>query len=364
MRVWWYLSSQFLKSVFSVLFFALSIYFILTYMEETQHYFNGFKINSKVIFFYYLWQIPSIFIMLLPFAVLVGGILFHWVLAKNGEISAFRAAGASVFKIALPIFCLGAGFSLLQFLINEFVIPYTATQFQYVKNIQIEGQKNTNPFVTSTWLKAPATVLHFEKYEPLNQTLTKPEFFVFGQDDNSLKTIVRGQSAHFDPEKQRWILNVTSGDDFQSLPGKIQSFQENTYETNVNFAPPQVLKPRTESSQLSYWQLKRLIKEAQKAGSNASDRIIDLHLKISLPFANFLFIFLTLPFALRKERQEEHYFGIVVCLAAALAYWFGNLSLKNLAATGHMNPIIAAWFMNSLIACLGFFLIRKLDKGQ
>lgn len=364
MRIWWYLSSQFLKATLSALFFALLLYFVLTYMEESQYYFDGHKAPPSVVFFYYFWQVPTIFTMLLPFAIMVGGIVCNWTLARFGEISALRAAGLSMMRIAIPFLCIGFAFSVLQFVVNEVISPYTSSRFQHVKEVEIEGKKGDNLFTTSTWLKTQNSILHFESYNPETQTLTHPEFFYFEKSSHLASQIVHAQSGHFDKNKRLWVLESASVSNFSHLPKIITNKTTPDYETNIDFAPPQVLKQKSESGNLSYWQLKKLIRDAQVAGTNVSDRLVDLQLKVSMPFANFLFVFLTLPFALRKERQDENYIGIVICLVAALVYWFGNLSLRNLAVKGTVNPLVAAWFMNVLIIILSYMLVRKLDKGQ
>lgn len=141
MRIWWYIASQFLKSAVGVLTFALSLYFILTYMEESQHYFDSYHPSHKTIFLYYFWQFPIITIQLMPFAVLIAGIVTNWLLAKHGEISALRAAGLSMMRISIPLICVGFFFTVSQFLLSEVIVPHSATQFYRIKMVEVEGKK-------------------------------------------------------------------------------------------------------------------------------------------------------------------------------------------------------------------------------
>lgn len=364
MRIWWYLSSQFIKSILGALFFALTLYFVLTYMEESQYYFDTRKVSSNTLFLYYFWQIPSIFVTLLPFAVLIGGIICNWILARHGEISALRAAGMSMMRIFIPFLSIGMVFSILQFVVNEMVIPYTFNQFQYIKTVKVEKGGSDDLFTTSPWLKTDHSILHFQKYQEESQTLDRPELFTFQQDKTAINAIIHAKSAYFDSNSRRWVLKSVVFNSFDAAGKEIFIKETPFYITDIAFAPPQVLKQKSDSSQLSYWRLKQLIKQAQIAGTNVSDRIVDLQFKLSLPFANFFFVFLTLPFALRKERQEETYIGIVVCVIVALVYWFGNLSLRNLANAGEMNPFLAAWLMNALVILISSIFVLKLDKGQ
>ncbi len=363
MRIWWYIASQYLKSIFSILLFSLSIYFILTYMEESQHYFDGRDVSAKVKFYYYYWQVPAITLQLMPFAVLIGGIVTNWLLAKHGEISALRAAGMSMFRISIPLVAVGLFFTLSHFVLNECVIPMSTTHFLKVKKIDIEkSKKNDFVFTESKWLKSKGTILYFQKYDETKQELFEVEYFK--SESSNIKQIVHAGSAYFDDNIGNWVLRTAIVNNFNSHY-QLENFEiKPYYVTNIDFAPPKVLRETSDSNQLSYWQLKKIIDDAQEAGANVSDRIVDLYLKLSTPFANLLFVFLTIPFALKKERQEEKYIGIVICIITALVYWFGNLVLKSFAIKGSINPLLAAWLMNILVLLLSFMLIRKLDKGQ
>ena len=363
MRIWWYIASQYLKSALSILLFALSLYFILTYMEESQHYFDGRTVSGKTLFLYYFWQLPTVTIQLMPFAVLIGGIVTNWLLAKHGEIAALRAAGLSMMRISIPLICTGLFFTTSQFILSEFILPSSSTHYFRVKYVDVEGKKIDNVFTESTWLKSKGTVLHFKKYDEQKEELFEIEYFK-SESPMSLKQIVHANSGYFDENIGNWVLRSAIVTNFDASSQIIKTEIKPLYVTNIDFAPPKVLKQTSDSSQLSYWQLKKIIEDAEIAGTNVSDRVVDLYLKISGPFANLLFVFLTIPFALRKERQEEKYIGIVICLATALIYWFGNMALRNFAIKGSINPLFAAWAMNILVAMLSYLLIRKLDKGQ
>ncbi|KAB8032229.1 LptF/LptG family permease [Fluviispira multicolorata] len=363
MRIWLYFITQFLKTALGVLLFSLSLYFILTYMEDSQHYFNKYKPSNRTIFFYYFWQFPSIAVQFLPFSVLVAGIITNWILAKHGEIAALRAAGMSMLKISLPLISVGILFTAIQFTLSEIIIPNSSTQYLRVRNVEIEKKKPNNVFTESQWLKAPNTILHFHKYDENKQELVNIEYFK-EENSKSLKQIVHAKSSYFDDNIGKWVLRSALVRQFETLNKITITEIKPLYVTNIDFAPPKILKRESESSQLSFWDLRRLIDEAEIAGTNISDRVVDLYMKISTPFANLLFVFLTLPFALKKERQEETYIGIVICLIAALIYWFGNMALRSFAVKGALNPFIAAWSMNVLVAMLSYLLIRKLDKGQ
>ena len=92
-------------------------------------------------------------------------------------------------------------------------------------------------------------------------------------------------------------------------------------------------------------------------------REVDLYQKLSIPFANLIFVFFALPFALKHERNADTYIGIMYCLIAAIVYWVGNLSMRSLAQNGLFPPLIAAWAVPALLGVFCFWLVRKLDRA-
>jgi lipopolysaccharide export system permease protein len=210
-----YLFFQFFKSIFAVLIFTLTIYLTLTYIEDSQFYFPDAGVPAKTIFFFYFWQLPSITIELLPFTVLVGSIITNWVLAKNGEIAALRAAGLSMLKIATPLILVGLCFTAFHFYLSELVIPYTSTQYLKVRHVDIEKLHKGNIFSESKWLRSQNSILHYDQYDEIKQKLEKPELFVYNS-NGLAKDIVQAKSAYFDENINYWVLHYAIISHFNS----------------------------------------------------------------------------------------------------------------------------------------------------
>lgn len=357
-----YLFFQYFKSALSILFFVLGIFYLVTYIEDNQFYFPGYNPDAKTIFLYYFWQLPSTIVTFAPFCVLISGIVTNWTLARHGEISALRAAGASILKISTPLLMVGILFTAFQFYLDELVIPEATIQFLKVKKVDLEKRDRDNIFIQSKWIRTTNSVLHFNQYDETKQVLQKPELFLFNTSGMAQK-IVQAKWAQFDTQLGFWVFHDSLITTFDNSSQVSNIEQLSNFVTSIDFAPPKVLTENSNSSQLSYWQLKKIIDEATSAGNNVSDRIIDLQMKLSQPFANLLFAFLSIPFAIRRERQDESYMRIILYIVVSLVFWFGNISLRNFAAKGVLNPYIAAWIMNILLLTLSIIFIRKIDKG-
>jgi lipopolysaccharide export system permease protein len=116
------------------------------------------------------------------------------------------------------------------------------------------------------------------------------------------------------------------------------------------------------SDQIGFFELRELIDEARQGGGALKNLEVELFQKLSLPLANFIFVFFALPFALRRERQTDTYWGVLMCLGAAILYWIGNLVMRNLGVNGVVPPALAAWLVTLVLLGGCLWVVRKLDK--
>jgi lipopolysaccharide export LptBFGC system permease protein LptF len=213
-------------------------------------------------------------------------------------------------------------------------------------------------------MKSENNILHFNDYDEVKQEIIRPEYFVYEDDYGSVSKIAYADKAIFDSQKGLWILVDGILTHFRNSETKsliAEPFK--SLDTVIEKSPPKIINQEIDSNMLSFRQLYRYMKEAQESGTNIFDRQVDLHMKLSLPFLNLLFIFLIFPFALVRERRKETYLGIVLVLICGFLAWSGNLTLRNFAIRGEINPIFASWFINILLLFIGLFYFRKLDKG-
>jgi lipopolysaccharide export system permease protein len=82
--------------------------------------FNVPPLASMVFFFY---KIPFIIGQISPISVLVAVLISMGLLAKHGEITAMKAGGVRLLRMALPLLFIGFAISIAAMLINEYVTP-------------------------------------------------------------------------------------------------------------------------------------------------------------------------------------------------------------------------------------------------
>jgi LPS export ABC transporter permease LptG len=356
-----YMTREFIRFVVIILSFFSLMYCLIDFLERNARYFPKYNTPGSVIIEYYCLQMPKMFVDLLPFATLFSAIITLWLFSRSGEIAAARSSGASVFTISAPLFAAGAILSILSFTISELVVPSAQTKLRIVETVKIEKSKLNGMFFDSKWIRSGNGVLHFKGYDRIRGLLKEPILYTF-TNSSELSSVVRSENAGFDAHSKSWILENAFATKFDTkTPEKLETQFYERYDSRIEADPPRMISSGIQPMELGFFELRELIQESEKAGISAQKRVVDLYQKLSQPLASFLFIFLSLPFAMRRERQAESYAGIIVSLLLAMVFWVGNFSLRSFAQSEILAPWFAAAFMPVALLAFGIFQLKRLN---
>jgi len=116
----------FCLSGFLVIWVALDMF---TNLSELQ----ADKMTGLDVAEYYCLGIPEMMVLILPVGLLLGLLFTLTQHARHNEITAMRAAGVSLWRMAAPYLAVGLGLSLMVFALNEFVVPPAADQAEELR---------------------------------------------------------------------------------------------------------------------------------------------------------------------------------------------------------------------------------------
>jgi lipopolysaccharide export system permease protein len=92
------------------------------------------RLHAADIAQYYLVKTPEFLVMVLPIALLLALLYTLTNHARHNEITAIRAAGVSLWRLAMPYFAVGLLGSLIVFGLNEYWVPQSADQAERIRN--------------------------------------------------------------------------------------------------------------------------------------------------------------------------------------------------------------------------------------
>lgn len=126
--VWRYVLQEFLLSFLVSFAFFFVIFFVNQLLLLAEEILTKdvalFDVAMLIIY-----ALPSIIALSFPFASLVGGLMAVGRFSSDNEIIAFQASGIPLRRLFTPMLILGALFSLMSFLMNDYFLPRGTIEF-------------------------------------------------------------------------------------------------------------------------------------------------------------------------------------------------------------------------------------------
>jgi len=299
---------------------------------------------------YFLFKIPLMITQIMPPAVLTAMLVSLGMLSRRNEIIALRASGVSLYQTAIPLLGFAALISAGVLAWNETVVPYCTREYQYVNNVEI--RKRAVRGILSDreiWYHGADGFYNIDHIDAHRQTLFGVT--IYKTDTRfDLHTIVQITSAQW--TDAGWVttgaVSRTIGDDGALVTERLDPRQSLMGETLNDF-----LEVHREPEELSYMALRRRINDLTRKGIDASNYMVDLHMKLAVPFASLVFACVAVPLAGRVQRHPSVAAILLTGLILGFAYWVILGLTKSLGQSGVLPAVVAAWASNVVFCLLG-----------
>jgi len=322
------------------------------------------KAGFAVILEMLLLKLPESGIQILPFAVLIGGMMTLTNMTRNNELVVARASGVSVWQFLMPAI-------ILVLLIGAFFVtvfnPISAallSRFEQLEAQFITGRTSMLAVSSSgLWIRqvehdggaVKEHIFHATKVE--QEGLKLSEVIVFTLGDNN-KFIGRMDAATATLEQKKWHLhNVTI-----NAPGQLPSHLDDVM-LNTDLTTGQIQDSFASPVTLSFWQLPTFIRTLEKAGFSAIHHRMYWHATLSGPVLLCAMILVAAVFSLRLPRRG----GVTLLIVAGVITGFVVHFLTNLVyafgQSGEIPVILAAWAPSLIALMVGGGLLLHFEDG-
>jgi lipopolysaccharide export system permease protein len=113
------------------------------------------------------------------------------------------------------------------------------------------------------------------------------------------------------------------------------------------------LEVQREPEELSFTALRERIDDLARKGIDASHYLVDLYLKLALPFASCVLAVVAVPIAGRLRRHPSIAATVGLGTVVGFGYWVVLGLSTSLGQTGALPPLVAAWAANGIYLLLG-----------
>jgi len=309
---------------------------------------------------YLIYRIPEVaFEWTIPYAALISTLLTLGTLSRYSEITAFKAAGISLYRITVPLIFIVFFISFLSFLGNDYIVPFTNQKTRYLLDVKVRKEPPTSFFRNyKIWYRSDHRIFNIQLLDQNQKALKGLTIYEF---DNQFRCVQR-----IDANEARWVDR-----NWRFYQGAVRNFDKSgSVRTNVFEEMNLPMKEDWESFQnsesdsdaMSYTELRNYIQKIQASGYDATRYLVDLYVKLSYPLSNLIMVLIGIPFAFKTGRSGGVALSIGISLMIGFLYGIIFYLFISLGKSGVLPPILACWIPTTLFGLTGVLTLMSIRQ--
>lgn len=308
-------------------------------------------------------RLPEMIFYTFPMSMLLATLLAFGRLSGDGEITAFKAAGVSLYRILAPVLAIAVAVSALTIALDETVVPAASWQ---AKNLLYEALHQR---------RMPVSRDHVFYHEMQGDTLKRlfyarhfdgrrmDDVVVQEFEANKLVRIVQAKAAV--PADHGWLFE-------QGTIYQIDDSGQIRY--TVGFAKQRIVlgqallalgRENRTPIEMDARELAEHIRQLESTGLTGSDLNalkVQWHQKFAVPFASLVFALVGAPMGLRPQRTSGS-LGLGLSVLVIFVYYVLMFVGMALGQTGTLSPLLGAWLPDVIAGAIGAGLVVRLARA-
>ena len=306
---------------------------------------------------HFLYRVPAALHDGLPVVMLVATIFLFLALARYHELTAMKAAGMSLYRVAAPILVLGAGVAVLSGLFQELLLPRLNELGDEVDRVKIRGQLPRHlQSRERLWLRtADSRFYRVELLHPGNADMYGVTVLEVDQSTFRLQSRLDARRAHWTPDG--WELTDGAFREFGPR-GEVQTVPFVMTAIDLREDMDDFTKIHKPIAAMSYFELRDYVDRLEATGYQVKKYTVELYSKLSFPWVNLIMVLVAIPFSLQSPRGGR-LFGVALAIAIMAGYLVVHYVALAFARADLLPPLLAAWTANIIFLGLGASLFLR-----
>jgi len=323
--------------------------------------------------------IPYVAAYALPLGMLTGTLMALGRLSSQQEITAMKAAGVSLYRIATPVFLIAFVGMVGGVLVNLHYAPQSRVAYKQLMTTAVT--QNPLGFIEEKRFihEFPGYVIYMGDQE----AGVMQDFWIWELDEGKrVQLFLRAAEGaiHFDKERNELILTLRDGtaeqrdsdnpEAFGELPDKSLYFGELPIALPLDqlFGSGRGIRMKTKDLNFAQLMERRdlaLAAEAEAGSGLSKDRLeIQMHLQenFARAFAVFSLAVFGVPLAIRTGRKES-YANLALALVISMTYYFLMVIVSWLEGNVALRPDLLIWLPNIIFQAIGFGLLIRAGRN-
>jgi LPS export ABC transporter permease LptG len=312
-------------------------------------------------FTYLFFLTPTLIYQSLPISVLLAVLGAFGVMSKQNEVTAFKACGVSLFRLAMPVFVASVLFSGVLFAFDFYYVP-GANRKQDALRDEIKGRATPQTYLNPNrkWIWGEGSRIFYYKYfDPAEQMMGGVYVFELDPSAFRLTREIAAERARWSSSLKTWIFENGWNSDFQGTQRlKTYRFAAGTF-GELTEAPDYFLKEALQDKQMNFLQLDRYIRDLQQSGFDTVRLQVQFYRKFSVPLFALIMALIAVPFAFLVGNRGAMT-GIGVSIGIALVYMGISILFEKVGDVNQLPPAMAAWSPDAVFSLAGLYLLARM----
>jgi LPS export ABC transporter permease LptG len=319
------------------------------------------KIPMSLVGKYLVFLTPKLIYESTPVSVLVSVLITFGTLSKNNEITAMKACGVSLYRLAIPVLLTTLGMSGALFAFDHYVIPDANRTQDAIRN-EIKGRPvQTYLRPDRKWIFGQGSRIYYYKYfDPVENVMVDVNVYELDPATFELRRHIAAERVRWEPALKTWIFqngwrrdfHKHGKPDFGAFQGQTATFPE------LNEPPSYFLKEVKQDQQMNFHELAAYIRELQQSGFDTVRLQVQFHKKFSVPLFALIMALLSLPFAFIAAHRGAMA-GIGISFGIAIAYWAVSQLFEQVGNINQLPAVLAAWSPDAVFSLAGLYFLAR-----
>ncbi|MDP9582421.1 UNVERIFIED_ORG: lipopolysaccharide export system permease protein [Burkholderia contaminans] len=375
-----YFARQIYVTFIFILFAFSGLFFFFDLISELNSVGHGnYKFGYAVL--RVALQTPSRFYEIIPVAALISAIYVFAQMAANSEFTIFRVSGLATNQALRSLLKIGIPLVIITYLIGEFVGPY-ADQLSERVRLQALGASVSSNFQSGVWVKDTLAarengeqVTRFVNVGNLSPDSTISNVRIYEFDSKfQLQNVRIAQTGRYEPPGHWLLTGVTeteltpikpiSGTPADALNPVYRSQQVTLPEYRLRSdLTPQILSVLLVSPErMSLINLFRYIQHLRENQQDTQRYDIALWRKLLYPFAVFVMLVLSLPFAYLHTRAGVVGVKVFGGIMLGMSFQLLNTLFSHIGTLNTWPAPLTAATPGLIYLALGLFALKWVDR--
>ncbi len=333
------------------------------------HVFTFFELLSDIIrnnipmsrvLTYHIFLTPKLIYDATPVSVLVAVLVTFGVLTKHNEVTAFKACGVSLHRLALPVLLSSGILSVGLFAFDHYYVPEANRIQDAIRNEIKNRPVQTYLRPDRKWIFGRGSRIYYYKhFDQTEGVMVGVSVYELDPESFDLRRHISAERAHWAPGLRTWVFENGWTRDIQGIrESNFRTFQATTL-PELDEPPGYFLKEVKQDKQMNFHELAAYIAELQQSGFDTVRLRIQFFKKFAVPLFALIMALISIPFAFLTGSRGAMA-GVGASFGIAIAYWAVSQLFEQIGNVNQLPAEVAAWSPDVLFALAGVYLMTRM----